>query len=284
MSAPPVLTPWPFASGAARGLVHAKLHPRSGWTTQLPARNETYQTSAADNLNHLMSIISIIDTNELAKKFRAPANPTEKLICLIEHSSLVDAIKIINFNSPKVISLTSNTGSETRKTMPCNHDTGARLVLCTFSGEDWTLFKNVQYVLDLIRGASAGRHRDSREDPVRLFHPGKEALGYFTSASLGVSLLSLVQARCPDRFFGVRQRKMIVIRCCLLFEGGVPGKLVSTLRGHPLSLNGMLLSLDVQIGLTCVGVSAVTSYRLPMSRAVSISRGLAVFDETVKQS
>ncbi|GBP68224.1 hypothetical protein EVAR_50369_1 [Eumeta japonica] len=54
------------------------------------------QTSAADDLNQLMSIISIIDTNELvilAKEFRAAASPTEKLICLIEHASLVGAIE-----------------------------------------------------------------------------------------------------------------------------------------------------------------------------------------------
>ncbi|GBP41653.1 hypothetical protein EVAR_31970_1 [Eumeta japonica] len=32
---------------------------------------------------------------------------------------------------------------ETRKTMPRNYDTGARLGLCTFSSEDWTIFENV---------------------------------------------------------------------------------------------------------------------------------------------
>ncbi|GBP31348.1 hypothetical protein EVAR_13467_1 [Eumeta japonica] len=45
----------------------------------------------ADDLSQLMSIITVIDTSELAilaKKFRTAANPTEKLICLIEHASL----------------------------------------------------------------------------------------------------------------------------------------------------------------------------------------------------
>ncbi|GBP29747.1 Retrovirus-related Pol polyprotein from transposon TNT 1-94 [Eumeta japonica] len=40
-----------------------------------------------------------------------------------------------------------------------------------------------------------GRHHESREDPIRLFHPGKEALGYFTSASLGATLSLLM---CDD--------------------------------------------------------------------------------------
>ncbi|GBP41793.1 hypothetical protein EVAR_26915_1 [Eumeta japonica] len=54
------------------------------------------QTSTEDDLKQLMIIISTIDTNEfttLAKKFRAAANPTEKLTSLIEHASLVEAIK-----------------------------------------------------------------------------------------------------------------------------------------------------------------------------------------------
>ncbi|GBP97659.1 Nucleic-acid-binding protein from transposon X-element [Eumeta japonica] len=52
--------------------------------------------TSADDLSQLMSIITVIDTSELAilaKKFRTAANPTEKLICLIEHASLVEAIK-----------------------------------------------------------------------------------------------------------------------------------------------------------------------------------------------
>ncbi|GBO99771.1 Nucleic-acid-binding protein from transposon X-element [Eumeta japonica] len=52
--------------------------------------------TSADDLSQLMSIITIIDTNELAilaKKFRSAANPTEKLLCLVEHASLVEAIK-----------------------------------------------------------------------------------------------------------------------------------------------------------------------------------------------
>ncbi|GBP63381.1 hypothetical protein EVAR_56492_1 [Eumeta japonica] len=61
----------------------------------VPPAGKQNQTSAADHLNQLMSIISIIDNNELAilaKKFRTAANPTEKLTCLIEHASLVEAI------------------------------------------------------------------------------------------------------------------------------------------------------------------------------------------------
>ncbi|GBP44703.1 Nucleic-acid-binding protein from transposon X-element [Eumeta japonica] len=52
--------------------------------------------TSADGLSQLMSIITVIDTSELAilaKKFRTAANPTEKLISLIEHASLVEAIK-----------------------------------------------------------------------------------------------------------------------------------------------------------------------------------------------
>ncbi|GBP51291.1 hypothetical protein EVAR_34076_1 [Eumeta japonica] len=40
-----------------------------------------------------------------------------------------------------------------------------------------------------------GRHFDVSEDPARFFHSGKEALSDLTSASLGVSLLPLFQAR-----------------------------------------------------------------------------------------
>ncbi|GBP44070.1 hypothetical protein EVAR_85224_1 [Eumeta japonica] len=54
----------------------------------------------------LMSVITVIDTSELTilAKFRTAANPTEKLICLIEHASLVEAIKI-NFNPINQITL-----------------------------------------------------------------------------------------------------------------------------------------------------------------------------------
>ncbi|GBP36376.1 Nucleic-acid-binding protein from transposon X-element [Eumeta japonica] len=47
--------------------------------------------TSADDLSQLMSIITIIDTSELAilaKKFRSAANPTEKLLRLVEHASL----------------------------------------------------------------------------------------------------------------------------------------------------------------------------------------------------
>ncbi|GBP50545.1 Nucleic-acid-binding protein from transposon X-element [Eumeta japonica] len=59
-----------------------------------PAAKNT--STSADDLSQLMSVITVIDTSELAilaKKFRTAANPTEKLICLIEHASLVEAIK-----------------------------------------------------------------------------------------------------------------------------------------------------------------------------------------------
>ncbi|GBP85777.1 hypothetical protein EVAR_84593_1 [Eumeta japonica] len=46
---------------------------------------------------------------------------------------------------------------ESRKTMPRDYDAGARLGLCTLSPEDWAFFENVQYILDLIRGARAVR-------------------------------------------------------------------------------------------------------------------------------
>ncbi|GBP55049.1 hypothetical protein EVAR_46345_1 [Eumeta japonica] len=61
----------------------------------VPPAEKQNQTFAADDLNQLISIISIIDTNELvilAKKFRTAANPTEKLLSLIEHASHVEAI------------------------------------------------------------------------------------------------------------------------------------------------------------------------------------------------
>ncbi|GBP37970.1 hypothetical protein EVAR_84957_1 [Eumeta japonica] len=56
----------------------------------VPSLSKPNQSSTADDLKQLMSIISVFDTNELAilaKKFRATANPTEKLISLIGHAS-----------------------------------------------------------------------------------------------------------------------------------------------------------------------------------------------------
>ncbi|GBP24638.1 hypothetical protein EVAR_15844_1 [Eumeta japonica] len=61
----------------------------------VPATAKQNQTSTADDLKQIISVISIIDTNELAiltKKFRAATNSTEKLISLIEYASLVEAI------------------------------------------------------------------------------------------------------------------------------------------------------------------------------------------------
>ncbi|GBP11630.1 Nucleic-acid-binding protein from transposon X-element [Eumeta japonica] len=63
----------------------------------VPPAAKHNQTSA-DDLSHLMSIISIIDTNELAilaKKFCTAANPTEKLICLIEHALPVETACLV---------------------------------------------------------------------------------------------------------------------------------------------------------------------------------------------
>ncbi|GBP78906.1 hypothetical protein EVAR_55945_1 [Eumeta japonica] len=74
-----------------------------------------------------------------------------------------------------------------------------------------------------------GHHFHFLEDPVRLFHSGKEELGDFTRVSLGVSLLPLFQARRSDHRFCVRQRKLIIVHCHLFGEGGAPGELVCML-------------------------------------------------------
>ncbi|GBP92680.1 hypothetical protein EVAR_81858_1 [Eumeta japonica] len=78
------------AVSAAFSYARAAAGPRNA-----PAAAKNSATSA-DDLSQLMSIITVIDTSELmilAKKFRAAANPTEKLLCLVEHASLVEAIK-----------------------------------------------------------------------------------------------------------------------------------------------------------------------------------------------
>ncbi|GBP90185.1 hypothetical protein EVAR_64167_1 [Eumeta japonica] len=81
------------------GGIQAMLERRLDRVTPAAAKNSA---TSADDLSQLMSIITVIDTSELmilAKKFRAAANPTEKLLCLVEHASLVEAIKI-NYNNP----------------------------------------------------------------------------------------------------------------------------------------------------------------------------------------
>ncbi|GBP39097.1 Nucleic-acid-binding protein from transposon X-element [Eumeta japonica] len=78
------------AVSAAFSYARAAAGPRNA-----PPAAKIIETSA-DDLSQLISIINIIDTSELAilaKKFRSAANPTEKLLCLVEHASLVEAIK-----------------------------------------------------------------------------------------------------------------------------------------------------------------------------------------------
>ncbi|GBP12561.1 Nucleic-acid-binding protein from transposon X-element [Eumeta japonica] len=51
---------------------------------------------STDTLSQIMSVISIIDINELAdlaKSFKAASNPVEKLLILAKHASLVETIK-----------------------------------------------------------------------------------------------------------------------------------------------------------------------------------------------
>ncbi|GBO99313.1 hypothetical protein EVAR_100861_1 [Eumeta japonica] len=70
----------------------------------VPPAAKQNQPSTADDLKQLMLIISITDINEPAVlvKNSAAVNPTEKLISLIEHALLVEAIKIISFDSIKI--------------------------------------------------------------------------------------------------------------------------------------------------------------------------------------
>ncbi|GBP72928.1 hypothetical protein EVAR_41144_1 [Eumeta japonica] len=82
--------------------------------------------------------------------------------------------------------------------------------------------------------AAEGTYRNIRERATRLeFSRGhrhnREAFGDLTRASLGVSLLPLLQARRPNQLFRVRQRKLIVVRCHLLGKGGAPVELIRTL-------------------------------------------------------
>ncbi|GBP90784.1 hypothetical protein EVAR_102466_1 [Eumeta japonica] len=68
---------------------------------------------------------------------------------------------------------------------------------------------------DGVAGAVGESRSKPKQDPVRFFHSGKEALSDITSASLGVSLLPLFQARRPDHLLAY-ERKPIIVRCRLL--------------------------------------------------------------------
>ncbi|GBP56061.1 hypothetical protein EVAR_43823_1 [Eumeta japonica] len=66
----------------------------------VPPTTKLNQFSTADDLKQLLSIILVIDTNELAilaRKFRAAANPTEKLSSLVEQASILETIKSSKF-------------------------------------------------------------------------------------------------------------------------------------------------------------------------------------------
>ncbi|GBP57113.1 Nucleic-acid-binding protein from transposon X-element [Eumeta japonica] len=57
---------------------------------------KTKSDVSTDTLSQIMSVISIIDINELAdlaKSFKAASNPVEKLLILAKHASLVETIK-----------------------------------------------------------------------------------------------------------------------------------------------------------------------------------------------
>ncbi|GBP08153.1 hypothetical protein EVAR_2939_1 [Eumeta japonica] len=60
----------------------------SSTLSNAPPASKNNQTFAND-LSQLMSITN----SRFSRKFRTAANPTEKLLCLIEHYSLVEAIK-----------------------------------------------------------------------------------------------------------------------------------------------------------------------------------------------
>ncbi|GBP22426.1 hypothetical protein EVAR_78602_1 [Eumeta japonica] len=76
-------------------LARAAAGPRNA-----PAAAKNSATSA-DDLSQLMSIITVIDTSELMILAKIPCRrePDGKLLCLVEHASLVEAIKI-SFNNP----------------------------------------------------------------------------------------------------------------------------------------------------------------------------------------
>ncbi|GBP00105.1 hypothetical protein EVAR_74398_1 [Eumeta japonica] len=70
-----------------------------------PPFNSAPITSSSKDIKAMMSTISIINIGEivlLAKKFKAAANPMEKILILVEHAPLVEAIRITKFNPSKV--------------------------------------------------------------------------------------------------------------------------------------------------------------------------------------
>ncbi|GBP54960.1 hypothetical protein EVAR_50404_1 [Eumeta japonica] len=61
-----------------------------------PPTNSAPSTSPSEDIKALMLVISIVDIGEivlLANKFKAAANPVEKILILAEHAPLVEAIK-----------------------------------------------------------------------------------------------------------------------------------------------------------------------------------------------
>ncbi|GBP24650.1 hypothetical protein EVAR_15856_1 [Eumeta japonica] len=75
----------------------------AGPRTDPPPQTKTNSTPS-ENIKALMSVISIIDIGEvvlLANKFKAAANPVEKILILAEHAPLVEAIKIAKSNPAK---------------------------------------------------------------------------------------------------------------------------------------------------------------------------------------
>ncbi|GBP25072.1 hypothetical protein EVAR_19552_1 [Eumeta japonica] len=61
-----------------------------------PPTNSAPTTSSTKDIKPLVSMIEIIDIGEivlLANKFKAVANPVEKILILAEHAPLVEAIK-----------------------------------------------------------------------------------------------------------------------------------------------------------------------------------------------
>ncbi|GBP82704.1 hypothetical protein EVAR_64592_1 [Eumeta japonica] len=58
--------------------------------------NNVPNVTSTEDIKILLSVINSIDIDELAlltKKFKAAANPVEKIIILAEHTSLVETIK-----------------------------------------------------------------------------------------------------------------------------------------------------------------------------------------------
>ncbi|GBO98321.1 hypothetical protein EVAR_84193_1 [Eumeta japonica] len=87
----------------------------------------------------------------------------------------------INSVSPRRTAKFGFKGVKPKAGKPCLATDAVPASVSALSPEDWAFFENVQYILDLI-GA-----RSTANPSANLF-----------SASLGVTLLPLVQARRPD--------------------------------------------------------------------------------------